>query len=206
MLTRRHVLASSFLPLASSGQEVFANAVRDIWSARLIAAAEGQIGVTTIYDPKYVRISFPGGDIPLERGVCTDVIIRAYRALGFDLQQAVNADKKRAETSYPARWGKMPPDSNIDHRRVPNLQVFFRRMGAEKPIPVKPEDWQPGDLVTQMLPGNLPHIGICAVERGRDGAPLVIHNIGRGTQKEPILLQFQITGRYRFAPPGRGAG
>lgn len=202
MISRRHFLGSGLAVLLPGQGVLLAHASAPVapWAARLIASAEGQIGVTTIYDPSYVRLSFPGGDVPPERGVCTDVVIRAYRALGFDLQRSVSEDRKRAGEAYPRHWGRIPPDSNIDHRRVPNLQVFFARRGAEMPIPSRGEDWLPGDLATQMLPGNLPHIGICAKERSADGYPLLIHNIGRGTRKEAVLTQFRITGRYRFAP------
>lgn len=201
MPTRRSILPIFFFPLVVRHDAARAEPQSLPWDRVFVAAAESQIGRTTIYDPSYVRLAFPGGDIPIERGVCTDVIIRAYRALGFDLQRAVHEDKKRAGEQYPLRWGRMPPDSNIDHRRVPNLQVFFRRQGAELPVPANGADWHPGDLVTQMLPGNLPHIGICARERDAGGVPLVIHNIGRGTQKEPLLTLFKVTGRYHFEPP-----
>lgn len=168
----------------------------------LIQAASAQIGVTTLYDAAYVRLGFPGGDVPIERGVCTDVIVRAYRvAFGFDLQSALNEDMTRNFSAYPRRWGLSQPDPHIDHRRVPNLQTYFRRRGAEQPLPATAADWQPGDLVTQVLFGGRPHIGIIADTRTSDGArPLVIHNIGRGTEVSDILDLFKASGRYSFAP------
>jgi uncharacterized protein YijF (DUF1287 family) len=170
------------------------------WALKLVRAAEAQIGVTTIYDPAYVRLEFPGGDVPRERGVCTDVVVRAYRdALGIDLQQLVHEDMRRNFSAYPGNWGLAGPDSNIDHRRVPNLRMFFRRKGAELGPWSGARDFQPGDLVSQLLPGNLPHIAIVSDVMSADGtAPLVIHNIGAGAQRENTLYSFEITGRYRF--------
>lgn len=176
------------------------------WAKKLIDAAESQIGVTTIYDPAYVGLTFPGGDVPRERGVCTDVIIRAYRdAFGLDLQREVNADMKSHFSAYPKIWGHKRPDQNIDHRRVPNLQAFFKRMGAALPVSDRPDDYQPGDLVSQMLPGNLPHIAIVTHKSSADGQrPLVVHNIGAGTRLEDRLFEFEITGHYRYRPVANG--
>ncbi|MDR2214519.1 MAG: DUF1287 domain-containing protein [Nevskiaceae bacterium] len=167
----------------------------------LVTAARAQVGVTVTYDPAYVRLGFPGGDVPADRGVCTDVIIRAYRvAHGFDLQQAVNADMRAHFSVYPGIWGLRQTDVNIDHRRVPNLQVFFKRTGQSLPTAANPAIYQPGDLVTQMLPGNLPHIGIVSDRKSADGVPLVIHNIGSGVREEEGLFSYPITGHYRFSP------
>jgi uncharacterized protein len=170
------------------------------WPSRLIAAARRQIGLTTIYDPAYVRMAYPGGDVPPQRGVCTDVLIRAYReAFGIDLQKEVHEDMRANFAAYPRSWGLSRPDTNIDHRRVPNLQVFFTRKGRTFPDGLAPGDFEPGDIASQMLPGNLPHIGIVSSSRKRGDAPHdVIHNIGRGTQEEDILGRFPITGRYRY--------
>ncbi|WP_299474501.1 DUF1287 domain-containing protein [uncultured Roseibium sp.] len=172
------------------------------WAEKLISAAEDQIGVTLIYDPAYVGLSFPNGDLPRERGVCTDVVVRAYRdAFGFDLQKEVNADMKRHFASYPKIWGLKRPDRNIDHRRVPNLRTFFERKGASLPVSDRSGDYFPGDVVSQMLPGNLPHMAIVTQHRSQDGKrPLIIHNIGAGTRLEDTLFEFEITGRYRFKP------
>jgi uncharacterized protein YijF (DUF1287 family) len=199
--TRRALLgALLLLPILPSARAAYAG--DDDPALRLVGAARAQIGVTLAYDPAYVRISYPGGDVPPERGVCTDVVVCAYRsALSVDLQKLVHEDMRSSFTAYPAQWGLKRPDPNIDHRRVPNLQAFFRRKGVSLPVTSKAADYQPGDLVTQMLPGNLPHIGIVSDRRSADGArPLVIHNIGAGAREEDRLFAFPITGHYRFAP------
>ncbi len=174
----------------------------EAWAAKLIASTESQIGVTQIYDPAYVRLSFPNGDIPRGRGVCTDVIVRAYRdAFDFDLQKAVNSDMKNSFSAYPRVWGLKRPDRNIDHRRVPNLQTFFKRQGAALPISDRPHDYLPGDIVSQISPGNRPHIALVTNRPSLDGArPLLVHNIGAGAQLQDSLFIFKVTGRYRFKP------
>ncbi len=166
----------------------------------LIAAARRQIGVTLAYDPAYTQLGFPGGDVPRAKGVCTDVVIRAYRdALGIDLQALVNADMRAAFAAYPKRWGLKRPDSNIDHRRVPNLQTFFARKHAQLPIPSDLSGWQAGDIMTCLVGGTLPHIGIISDKRTMiAGRPLLIHNIGRGTREEDAPGEHRITGRYRW--------
>jgi uncharacterized protein YijF (DUF1287 family) len=165
-------------------------------------AAESQIGQTVHYDPAYTRIAYPMGDVPLERGVCTDVIIRAYRqSAGIDLQERVHRDMTTAFAAYPKSWGARRPDTSIDHRRVPNLATFFQRAGAAIPISKEAKDYRPGDIVTQMLPGNLPHIGIVTQRANPDGSrPLLVHNIGAGTRLEDRLFEFRITGHYRYVP------
>jgi uncharacterized protein len=167
----------------------------------LVAAARAQIGVTTIYDPAYMSLAYPNGDVARERGVCTDVIVRAYRdALCVDLQSLVHADMRHRFSAYPTRWGLKKPDPNIDHRRVPNLQVFFKRHGEALPVTEQVYDYRPGDLVTMVVGGHLPHIGIVSDELHRsDARPLIIHNIGRGTMEEDILFQFPIDGHFRYA-------
>jgi uncharacterized protein len=168
-------------------------------ASRLIAAARAQVGVTTLYDPAYVVLAFPGGDVPRGRGVCTDVIVRAYRdGLGLDLQALVNADMRAAFGAYPRTWGLRSTDRNIDHRRVPNLQTFLARKGARLPVSTNAQDWQAGDLVTSLVGGTLPHIGIVSDRLTPSGRPLVIHNIGRGTQEEDVLFAHRITGRFRW--------
>lgn len=170
-----------------------------ISGADLAAAARAQIGITTFYDPAYVSLPYPGGDVPMERGVCCDVVIRAMRKHGVDLQKLVHEDMKANFTAYPKNWGLRATDKNIDHRRVPNLMQFLSRKGKSLPISADDADYRPGDLVTWMLPGNLPHIGIIADEKapGTD-RHLVIHNIGRGAQCEDALRSFKITGHYRW--------
>lgn len=169
---------------------------------RLAAAARAQIGVTVLYDGAYRRLAYPGGDVPMDRGVCTDVVIRAYRVLGIDLQVLVHQDMARHRAAYPNLWGARGTDRSIDHRRVPNLAVFFARHGRRLPASRDPEAYRPGDLVTWMLPGNLPHIGIVSEARAPGGVPLILHNLGRGTQEEDLLFRFPLTGHYRY-PAGR---
>jgi uncharacterized protein len=164
----------------------------------LIGAARKQIGVTLAYDPAYTTLAFPNGDVPRAKGVCTDVLVRAYRdAFGIDLQALVNADMKRNFAAYPKRWGLRGPDRNIDHRRVPNLQTFFARQNAKLPIPRDASGWRPGDIFTSLIGDRLPHIGIVSNRPG-----YVIHNIGGGAREEPALLRHPITGRYRWSLDG----
>ena len=165
----------------------------------LIAAARAQIGITVEYDPAYTSLAFPNGDVPRTRGVCTDVLIRAYRVLGVDLQVLVHEDMRAACSAYPHRWGLSRPDSNIDHRRVPNLQAFFARHGEVLPISAAAADYRAGDLVTWRLPSGVPHIGIVGA-RDTNGRPLIVHNIGAGVRVEDVLFAFTITGHYRYAP------
>lgn len=166
----------------------------------LIQAAVAQTATPVTYDGAYRRIPYPGGDVPANIGVCTDLIVRAYRAVGVDLQERVHEDMKAAFASYPRLWGLSRADSNIDHRRVPNLQTYFRRHGTQLSISRDAGDYLPGDLVTWMLPGNLPHIGLVTDQRSQDGQRLLIaHNIGRGPEIEDMLFRYPITGHYRYA-------
>lgn len=151
------------------------------------------------YDATYYRISYPNGDVPADRGVCTDVVIRAYRKLGIDLQQLVHEDMKKNFAVYPRNWGLSRTDKNIDHRRVPNLQTFFSRKGKKLVITKKQEDYLPGDLVTWDIGGNTPHIGIVIDKRSSDNIPLIVHNIGGGQEISDCLFKYKITGHYRFA-------
>lgn len=165
----------------------------------VVAAARAQVGKTTLYDPAYVRLGYPGGDVPLERGVCTDVVIRAFRALGVDLQQLVHDDMKSAFRAYPQQWGLARPDPNIDHRRVPNLMTFFRRRGKELPHGNDATFYEPGDVVAWRLPNGLLHIGVVADTRTSDGSrPLLVHNIGAGARLEDVLFAYEIIGHYRY--------
>lgn len=179
-----------------------ADAPRDVF----IRSARAQIGVTRAYDSAYRRLAYPGGDVPLQTGVCTDVVIRALRKTGSDLQQLVHEDMKAHFGAYPKNWGMRGPDANIDHRRVPNLQTYLKRRGMAVAITDKPADYRPGDIVTWNLSGSgIPHIGIVSDRRG-GGRPLVIHNIGRGTQEEDVLFSWKLTGHYRWfaeTPPPR---
>jgi uncharacterized protein YijF (DUF1287 family) len=168
---------------------------------KLVAAARKQIGVTVSYDPAYVVLGYPNGDVPQDRGVCTDVLIRAAReGLSADLQKLVHEDMRGSFSAYPKQWGLSRPDRNIDHRRVPNLRVYFKRRGFELKMPAGGEvpDFQPGDIVTCTVPPNLPHIMIVSDRKTADGRPLVIHNIGGGAREEDALRSFPLTGHYRW--------
>jgi uncharacterized protein YijF (DUF1287 family) len=166
--------------------------------ARLIAAARAQIGVTIRYDAGYTLLPFPGGDVPRERGSCTDVIVRAYRdAFGLDLQALVNADMRAAFGAYPRIWGLSRPDRSIDHRRVPNLRTWLSRHGAALPIPEDASGWRPGDIFTSLVDNRGTHIGLVSDRRGADGW-LIVHNIGAGAREENGLTAWPLTGRYRW--------
>jgi uncharacterized protein YijF (DUF1287 family) len=167
-------------------------------SAKLVQAARSQVGVTLGYDPVYRRLDYPGGDVPLATGVCTDVLIRALRQQGLDLQKSVHEDMRAHFSAYPRNWGLQRPDRNIDHRRVPNLMTWFKRQGMALKVSDKPADYRAGDIVTWDLGRGLTHIGIVSDRTSPAGVPLVLHNIGRGTQEEDILFGFAITGHYRF--------
>ena len=179
----------------------------------LVDSARTQIGITVGYDPEYRDLKYPGGDVPPSTGVCTDVVIRALRQQGIDLQKEVHVDMKANFARYPRIWGLSQTDTSIDHRRVPNLMTFMRRQGCTVEITDVPADYLPGDIVTWDLSnGSLPHIGIISDHRNPDGTPLVIHNIGRGAQEEDILFKYRVIGHYRLpagknpAPkPNRGA-
>lgn len=167
--------------------------------SELVTAARSQVGKTTTYDPAYISLKYPGGDLPIEKGVCTDVVIRALRtAFSADLQKLVHEDMASNFSAYPKIWGLKRTDRNIDHRRVPNLQKFFERRGLKLAVTQNASDYQPGDLVTCTLPPNLPHIMIVSDEKTADGRPLIIHNIGRGAQEEDCLFTYPLTGHYRW--------
>ena len=151
------------------------------------------------YDPSYFSIDYPNGDIPSDKGVCTDVVIRAYRKIGIDLQKEVHEDMKANFNAYPKIWGLKSTDKNIDHRRVPNLMTFFKRKGAEKPITKKATDYKPGDVVCWNLGGAITHIGIVVEKKSRDGKRnLIVHNIGSGQVLEDCLFNYKIIGHYRY--------
>jgi len=151
------------------------------------------------YDPDYFSIDYPNGDIPADKGVCTDVIIRAYRLIGIDLQKDVHEDMKANFNKYPKIWGLTKPDKNIDHRRVLNLMKLFERKGKVKPVTQNPEDYSPGDIVCWNLTSGVPHIGIVVHIKSDDGLRyLIVHNIGAGQVREDCLFEFEITGHYRY--------
>lgn len=171
---------------------------------KLVAAAEERTHHTVRYDPAYVRIPYPGGDVPEDTGVCTDEVIRSYRAVGIDLQKEVHEDMEKNFSAYPRqrRWLASPPDTNIDHRRVPNLMVFFSRKGESLAVTENPADYLPGDIVTWDLGGNVPHIGIVVdAKSAQGGRHLIVHNIGQGPRREDALFAWKITGHYRYCGP-----
>jgi uncharacterized protein len=170
---------------------------------RLVSAATERTSHTVRYDSSYVRIPYPGGDVPSGTGVCTDEVIRSYRALGIDLQKEVHEDMVQNFSAYRRKWNWISgkPDSNIDHRRVPNLMVFFSRKGESLPISTRAEDYGPGDLVTYDLGGNVPHIGIVVDRGGASGHYMIEHNIGQGPRIEDVLFNWKITGHYRYYGP-----
>jgi uncharacterized protein len=169
--------------------------------ARLVAAAVERIHHSVRYDSSYVGIPYPNGDVAADTGVCTDEVIRAYRAVGVDLQQQVHEDMKFNFSAYP-RFGPRParhPDANIDHRRVPNLMVFFSRKGSTLKITDRAEDYAPGDLIAWDLGGNVTHIGIVVDHRSPEsGRWMIVHNIGRGPRMEDVLFDWKIIGHYRY--------
>lgn len=163
----------------------------------LAAAALEQVGKTTLYDPAYVKLAYPGGDVPADRGVCTDVVVRAFRTLGIDLQRELHQDMTRHFSSYPRLWGLARPDRNIDHRRVQNLRTWFGRRGHSVAVTARGEDYWPGDVVTVDV-GGLAHIVVVAASWNAEGTRrLIVHNIGAGAQLEDRLFEFPITGHYR---------
>ena len=165
----------------------------------VIESAIAQTEQTTIYDPAYVRLNYPGGDLPIERGVCADVIVRAFRKGGVDLQKEVHEDMQRDFAAYPNRWGLRAPDANIDHRRVPNLMTYFKRRGKLLPITANAKDYEPGDVVAWDLGGGLTHIGIVVNRPARDGERYyIVHNIGAGARLEDVLFAWRQIGHYRY--------
>lgn len=165
----------------------------------VVNACVAQVGVTVSYDPAYTRLAYPMGDIDISRGVCTDVIIRGFRAAGIDLQRLIHEDMRDNFSRYPARWGLKKPDPNIDHRRVPNIAAYLKRKGKQIPVTQADTSYVPGDIVTWIIPGNLDHIGIVSDTRV-DGTSryAVVHNIGRGAQLEDVLFAYTITGHFRY--------
>ncbi len=166
---------------------------------KVVDSAIAQTHQTFEYDPSYTKLEYPNGDVPLERGVCADVIIRAFRNAGVDLQQEIHEDMARHFAAYPAKWGARKPDSNIDHRRVPNLMTLFERRSRSVPITRKPSDYNPGDVVAWELDNRLLHIGLVTdAVAGDTPNYLVVHNIGAGAKIEDVLMAWKIIGHYRI--------
>jgi len=167
----------------------------------LVKAAQDRLEHNVTYNGAYMKLDYPGGDVPANIGVCTDVLIRSYRAAyGFDFQKAVHEDMKANFSAYPKNWGLTRTDRNIDHRRVPNLETYLKRQGASLGISKRVEDFKAGDIVSWRLGGRLPHIGIVSDRKAPDGTPLIIHNVGLGPQEENVLFLYKMTGHYRFIP------
>lgn len=190
---------TAYILLLSIALTIPALAASPISSGNKLALdAKKQIGVTTSYDPAYKMIDFPRGDVAQNTGVCTDVIVRAYRLQNIDLQQLINADMKANFSAYPKIWGLKTTNKNIDHRRVPNIEAYLARHGQTLSTTDK-ESFGVGDIVTWRLPNsNLPHIGIVSNNKASDGTSLIIHNIGQGTQEENILFAYPIHKHYRY--------
>jgi uncharacterized protein len=166
---------------------------------QMLDGAIAQAGVTTGYDPSYVALDYPGGDVPEKTGVCSDVVVRAFRKAGIDLQKEVHQDMTAARSEYPKKWGAISPNSNIDHRRVFHLMTYFKRQGKSLPISYSATDYQPGDIVAWGLSSRIDHIGIVTnMLSDSEDRYLVIHNIGAGTRVEDVLLTWTIKGHYRF--------
>ncbi len=222
-LPRSCAFVAGLIALAvNSSATAQAQMTSQLFSKRLTDAAIERTKSHVIYDPAYRKLSYPGGDVPSDRGVCSDVVVRSYRALGIDLQKLVHEDMRRSFRSYPKRWGLRRPDRNIDHRRVPNLRTYFKRHGKVLLVSANGSDYQPGDLVTWDIAkpfvgtelasrksssrkrqrfAQTPHIGIVSTRMSADGQrPLIVHNIGWGTRLEDMLFNFRITGHYRFQP------
>jgi len=183
------VLFFSFYPTESNFQQKLSDAALQLTKDKVV------------YDPAYVSIKYPNGDVPKNKGVCTDVVIRAYRKLGIDLQKEVHEDMKANFSVYPnlKKWGLKTTDTNIDHRRVPNLEVFFGRKGQKLEISKNPKDYKTGEIVTWMINDKLPHIGIITNKKSPDGKrPMIVHNVGVGQVLEDCLFDYTIVGHYRY--------
>jgi uncharacterized protein YijF (DUF1287 family) len=192
--------------LGCEGRQTLANdtAAKQAFLQKLVLAAIDRTHHSVRYVSSYVRIPYPGGDVPADTGVCTDEIIRIYRAVGVDLQKQVHEDMVQNFATYPHYWhaDTARPDPNIDHRRVPNLMVFFARNGESLPTSLRAEDYQPGDLVTWDLGGGVPHIGMVVDRRtSGTGRHTIVHNIGEGPKMEDVLFRWKITGHYRYFGP-----
>lgn len=183
---------------APAPQTVTTVAVTSPVLRNVIAGAIGQQGVTVSYDPAYVALPYPNGDLPLETGVCTDVVIRAFRHANVDLQQLVHEDMQANFAVYPKNWGLSRPDTNIDHRRVPNLMTFFERQGKSVAVSQEAQEYQPGDVVSWQLNDGQQHIGLVSDRKSPNGNLMIVHNIGSGVRIEDVLFRWKILGHYRY--------
>lgn len=202
MAMRMKLTNASLVLILAAGLAAQSPAPGAAFKDRLVAAAIERTHHSVRYVSEYVRIRYPGGDVPADTGVCTDEIIRSYRAVGVDLQKEVHEDMAKNFAAYPKKWGQIHPDSNIDHRRVPNLMVFFQRQGESLVITSRAGDYAPGDLVTWDLGRGVPHIGIVVdQESSGRGRHMIVHNIGEGPKVEDVLFNWKITGHYRYFGP-----
>lgn len=195
---------SAPVELALAQSSPSSEARRREFTQRLVAAAIERTHHVVRYDSAYVRIPYPGGDVPADTGVCTDEIIRSYRSVGVDLQKEVHEDMAQNFDLYPRRWRWLNshPDSNIDHRRVPNLMVFFARKGEPLSLSTRAEDYAPGDIVAWDLGGGIPHVGLVVDQKSaQSGRYMIVHNIGQGPRMEDVLFNWKITGHYRYFGP-----
>lgn len=193
------LLLPLLLSASGCGQEEKVEVGKPSGVSDIVNAARWQIGKTTNYDPAYVGMKYPNGDIDISKGVCTDVVIRALRkSRKMDLQKLVHDDMRANFPKYPKIWGLKRTDKNIDHRRVPNLKTYFKRKGWSLAVTKKKENYKPGDLVTCTVAGKLPHIMIVSDVMDSGGTPMVIHNIGGGAREESRLFEFPLTGHYRI--------
>jgi uncharacterized protein YijF (DUF1287 family) len=189
----------SFLTCGQKKEKTILNPNPNSFEEKLSNAAISIIDESIVYTPDYVSIKYPNGDVPSKTGVCSDVVIRAYRKLGIDLQKGVHEDMKANFSKYPTKWGLKKPDTNIDHRRVPNLEVFFERNGKKLPITKNAYDYKTGEIVTWMINEKLPHIGIVTHKKSADGKrPLLVHNVGGGQVLEDCLFSYEIVGHFRY--------
>lgn len=194
-------LSTIFLTFFYCGQNTFEDTNIEntkSFEYKLSEAAISIIDPSIAYDPTYYKLTYPNGDIPSNKGVCTDVIIRSYRKLGIDLQKKVHEDMVKNFSIYPKKWGLKKPDTNIDHRRVPNLEVFFTRSGKKLKISQNKNDYKTGEIITWMINGKLPHIGIITHKKSSNGNPLIVHNVGGGQVLEDCLFNYAIVGHFKY--------
>ncbi|MBM6500642.1 DUF1287 domain-containing protein [Flavobacterium macrobrachii] len=193
------LIGLAFFTCSQNQKEVKTIANPKIFEEKLSNAAISIIDESIVYTPDYVSIKYPNGDVPSKTGVCSDVVIRAYRKLSIDLQKEVHEDMKANFSKYPTKWGLKKTDTNIDHRRVPNLEVFFERKGKKLPISKNASDYKTGEMVTWMIGGKLPHIGIVTHKKSSDGKrPLLVHNVGGGQVLEDCLFNYEIVGHFLY--------
>lgn len=192
------LIGLAFFTCSQNQKEVQPIVNAKTFEEKLSNAAISIIDESIVYTPDYVSIKYPNGDVPVKTGVCSDVVIRAYRKLGIDLQKEVHEDMKANFSKYPTKWGLKKTDTNIDHRRVPNLEVFFERKGKKLPISKNASDYKTGEMVTWMIGGKLPHIGIVTHKKSSNGNPMIVHNVGGGQVAEDCLFSWEIVGHYLF--------